>query len=333
MCIWDPHFNHNDIVMPSWSEIKNASQAYITPQNPNGGVLYLVEQKKKFLQDLSTHTGRNTILYFSAFMNKNVRDATINDKDINAFMETVHKLDRTKGLDLILHTPGGDISATEQIIKYLRSMFNGDVRAIIPQMAMSAGSMVAVSCKSIMMGKQSCLGPFDPQINNLPCQSVLKEFDRAVNDVSRNPASLGLWQTIISKLNPTFLTLCQQADELSKNLADDILSYSAYSDEVRENIKKVFVNNDDSKVHSRHIDIQRCKEVGLNIEDLEADSVTQDLVLSIHHCCMILGECSNVVKVVENNIGGEFSYHLPPTPQGRVPGPVMQFQIGESPMP
>ena len=293
--------------------------------------MFLVDQKKKYLKDLSAHTGRNTILYFSAFMNKNVRDATINDRDINAFMETVHKLDRSKGLDLILHTPGGDISATEQIIKYLRSMFNGDIRAIIPQMAMSAGSMVAVSCKSIMMGKQSCLGPFDPQINNLPCQSVLKEFDRAVNDVSRNPASLGLWQTIISKLNPTFLTLCQQADELSKNLADDILSYSSYSDEIREKIKKVFVNNDDSKVHSRHIDIKRCKEAGLTIEDLEADPVIQDLVLSIHHCCMILGETSNMVKVVENNIGGEFSYHLPPQ-QPRVPAPVMQFQIGEPPM-
>lgn len=270
-------------------------------------------------------------MYFSAFMNKNVRDATINDRDINAFMETVHNLDRKKGLDLILHTPGGDISATEQIIKYLRSMFNGDVRAIIPQMAMSAGSMVAVSCKSIMMGKQSCLGPFDPQINNLPCQSVLKEFDRAVNDVSRNPASLGLWQTIISKLNPTFLTLCQQADELSKNLADDILSYSAYTDGVREKIKGVFVNNDDSKVHSRHIDIERCKEAGLNIEDLESDQRIQDLVLSIHHCCMILGEASNVVKIVENNIGGEYSYHLPPQPP-RFSGPVMQIPIMEPPM-
>lgn len=251
-------------------------------------------------------------------MNKNVRDSTINDRDINAFMETVYNLDRTKGLDLILHTPGGDISATEQIIKYLHSMFNGDIRAIIPQMAMSAGSMIAVSCKSIVMGKQSCLGPFDPQFNNLPCQSVLKEFDRTVNDVSRNPASLGLWQTIISKLNPTFLTLCQQADELSKDLADYILSKKDYSDEVKERIKGVFVNNDDSKVHSRHIDIQRCKDVGLKIEDLEDDPEMQDMVLSIHHCCMILGESSNIVKVVENNIGGEFSYHLPPQ-QPRTP--------------
>lgn len=308
--------------MPSWSEIKNIFQSSITPQNPNGGVMFLVKEKSRYLKELSKHTGRNTILYYSAFMNKNVIDATINDRDINAFMETVHKLDRNKGLDLILHTPGGDISATEQIIKYLRSMFDGDIRAIVPQMAMSAGSMIAVSCKSIMLGKQSCLGPFDPQINNLPCQSVLKEFYRAVDDVSKNPASLGLWQTIISKLNPTFLTLCEQADQLSKDLADDILSYSDYSEAVKENIKKVFVDNGDSKVHSRHIDVKRCIETGLHIELLETDPKIQDLVLSIHHCCMILGEASNIVKNVENNIGGEFTFHLPAQPQipSNIPG-------------
>ena len=42
--------------MPSWSEIKNQSQSFITPQNPNGGVFF-VEQKKKYLQVLSDHTG------------------------------------------------------------------------------------------------------------------------------------------------------------------------------------------------------------------------------------------------------------------------------------
>lgn len=311
--------------MPGWSEIIKECQSNNSPQNPNAFVASLEQKRAQYIKDLSKHTGRNTILYFSAFINKNVLDATINDRDINAFMETVHKLDKSKGLDLILHTPGGDVSATEQIIKYLRSIFDGDIRAIIPQMAMSAGSMIAVSCKSIMMGKQSCLGPFDPQINNLPCQSVLKEFDRALNDVKYNPASIGLWQTIISKLNPTFLTLCEQADQLSKELADDILSYSDYSESVKKQIKKVFVDNGDSKVHSRHIDMKRCEDTGLHIEHLEKDQKMQDLVLSIHHCCMILGETSNVVKIVSNNIGGEYSCHLPIIP--RQNGQIMQPQL------
>ena len=223
---------------------------------------------------------------------------------MNAFMENIHGLDKSRGLDLILHTPGGDLAATEQIIKYLKSCFHGDIRAVIPQMAMSAGSMIAVSCKSVIMGKQSSLGPFDPQLNGVPCQSALREFYKAVEDVSKNPASLGLWQAILSKLNPTFLTLCAQADELAEELTEKILEDKKIKPQIKQRIKNTFAKNEESKTHSRHFDRDKCKEAGLDVIDLEADNELQDIVLSIHHCCMILAEQTPVVKIVENNIGG-----------------------------
>ncbi|MBX4308663.1 ATP-dependent Clp protease proteolytic subunit, partial [Mycobacterium tuberculosis] len=87
----------------------------------------------------------------------------ITDEDKNGFMLCIHELDRTKGLDLIIHTPGGDSQATIALVDYLRSMFGKNIRAIIPQLAMSAGTMIACSCFEIIMGKQSSLGPIDPQ--------------------------------------------------------------------------------------------------------------------------------------------------------------------------
>lgn len=296
--------------MYSWSELLNASQTQINPQNPNGGVQFLMSKKSGFIKKLSEYTGRNTILYFSAFLHKSANNANINDLDINAFMANVHKLDKNKGLDLILHTPGGDLSATEQIIYYLKSYFGNDIRAIIPQMSMSAGSLIAVSCKEIIMGRQSCLGPFDPQLNGVPCQSAIREFYKAVDDVAKNPASLGLWQTIISKLNPTFLALCEQADKLSDELTESILSDKHLSEPEKDNIKKVFQQNRTSKIHSRHINRDKCKTAGLKIVDLEDDQTIQDLVLGIHHCCMILGEQSNIMKIVENNIGNGYIDHV-----------------------
>ena len=77
-------------------------------------------------------------------------------------MAMCHGLDVDKGLDLILHTPREDVAATESIIDYLNTMFNGDIRAIIPQLAMSGGAMIACSCNEMIMGKQSSLGPVDP---------------------------------------------------------------------------------------------------------------------------------------------------------------------------
>lgn len=296
--------------MYSWSELLSESQKHITENDPNGSISFLREKKSQYIRELSDRTGRNTILYFSTFLHKSKNpDVIINDKDINAFMENVHNLDKKKGLDLIIHTPGGDLAATEQIIYYLKSCFKNDIRAIVPQMAMSAGSLISVSCQSIIMGKQSCIGPFDPQLNGVPCQSVLREFKKAISDVEKHPSSLGLWQTIISKLNPTFITLCEQADELSEELTEKILSDKGMDATERETIKKLFSKNENSKTHSRHFDKTACKNVGLNIIDLEEDQIMQDLVLGIHHSCMILGETSNLVKIVENNIGGCYMLH------------------------
>ena len=296
--------------MYSWSTLLNESQQKISSENPNGGVVYLLGKKTEYIKRLSEKTGRNTILYFSAFMHKLKNpDVEINDKDLNAFMENVHGLDKKKGLDLILHSPGGNLAATEQIIYYLNSYFDNDIRAIVPQMAMSAASLISVSCKSILMGRQSCIGPFDPILNGVQCQAVLREFQKAITDVEQHPASLGLWQTIISQLNPTFITLCEQADKLSEELTEKILSNKGLDVEAKKVIKKVFGTNEHSKTHSRHIDRTRCKNAGLDIIDLEQDQEIQDLVLGIHHCCMILGEQSNIVKIVENNVGGRYQLH------------------------
>lgn len=290
--------------MASWSALFDSyKEECVKPQNNDAGIKFLLNKITENLGLLSNKTNRNTILYYSAFLNKNSIDNTINDKDINAFMSNVYQLDKSKGLDLILHTPGGDVAATEQIIKYLNMVFQDDIRAIVPQMAMSGGSLIAVSCKSIMMGKESSLGPFDPQLGGVACQSMIKEFSRAQDDVARNPHNIGLWQPILSKLNPTFITQCEQSVALCNELATNLLASSDYSETTKERIKKKFLDNSDSKTHNRHFDINTCKEVGLHIEDLESDPEIQDIVLTIHHCYTILGEQSTLVKIVENNLG------------------------------
>ncbi len=85
------------------------------------------------------------IAYYSGFLSKpNIQLLGINDEDMNGFMMAVHGLDRTSGLDLVLHTPGGSIASTESIVNYLQQMFRSDIRVFVPQIAMSAGTMIAM---------------------------------------------------------------------------------------------------------------------------------------------------------------------------------------------
>jgi len=94
----------------------------------------------------------------------------------------------TLGLDLILHTPGGGIAATQSLVDYLQRMFKSDIRAIVPQIAMSAGTILACCCKQILMCKHSNLGPIDPHLNGMPTYGVIREFRRALREVKRDPS-------------------------------------------------------------------------------------------------------------------------------------------------
>lgn len=101
---------------------------------------------------MSEHTGRNVISYYSSWLTKNgVQNLDICDADMTGFMTAVNGIECQKGLDLILHTPGGDPTAAEVIVNYLRSKFNSDIRVIVPQLAMSAGTMIACAGKEIIM--------------------------------------------------------------------------------------------------------------------------------------------------------------------------------------
>lgn len=169
--------------MPNWGEVLSEIQG-TRVDNP----LDLV--RRKYLKIMHEYTGRNIIAYYSGFLQKPGGSVSVDDNDKNAFMQTVYGLDKSKGLDLILHTPGGNTAATESIVDYLRKMFGNDIRAFVPQIAMSAGTMIALSCKEIIMGKQSNIGPIDPQFGGMSCAGVIEEFNNAVNEIKKDSAAI-----------------------------------------------------------------------------------------------------------------------------------------------
>lgn len=112
--------------MPNWSEVLTELK-----QCKRTDALDFI--RRKYLKKLFEKTNRNIIAYYSGFLQKpKIGNAEITDDDKNGFMATIHGLDRERGLDLILHTPGGELPATESIVYYLKKMFGNDIRAVIP---------------------------------------------------------------------------------------------------------------------------------------------------------------------------------------------------------
>lgn len=264
--------------------------------------------RRKYLLELHKKTKRNVICYYSGWLQKKHQEVAINDSDKNGLMAVVHKLEYEKGLDLILHTPGGEVAATESIVDYLQTIFQGDITAYIPQLAMSAGTMIACSCKTIVMGKQSNLGPIDPQFGGIPAYGVISEFKKACESMKADPGTIHAWQVILSKYHPTFLGECENAIEWSKQIVQEWLEKSMFKDSAnrQEDAKKIvqeLSSRDSMKSHSRHIGKERCKKIGLKITDLEDDQTLQDLVLTVHHSYMHTFANSPAIKIIENHNG------------------------------
>lgn len=288
--------------MPSWNKVLEEVKGY-TVASPIDVI------RRKYLKELYRKTGRNIIAYYSGFLDRpGSAGIDINDSDINSLMAVIHGLDRSKGLDLILHTPGGGIAATEALVNYLRKTFGLDVRAIVPQICMSAGTMLACSCSSIVMGKQSSIGPIDPQIGGIPAQGVIDEFEEAIKKVKEDPGSLPIWQTILLKYHPAFLGECRDAITVSQSMVREWLGENMFKDAGDPDgcAKKVVDTISDhhySKMHAKHFGIDEAKSFGLKIEDLESDNDFQDKVLTVHHAYMLALNQNPIVKIVENQDG------------------------------
>lgn len=289
--------------MPSWSdilkEVKSAPSVHDVV-------------RRRYLRELHELTGRNIIVYYSGWLQKsdlsNYQGFSLNDEDKHGFMTTIYGLDKSKGLDLLIQTPGGSIAATESLVDYLRSIFGTDIRAIVPQIAMSAGTMIACSCKSILMGKHSSLGPIDPQYRGIPTHGIIEEFNRARIEVTERPETIPLWQPIIAKYSPTLIGECEKAiawsNEMVKHwLVSAMFAGQADAEQKAERIVNELGDHVLHKSHDRHISAQRAADIGLDIEMLEDDQTLQEVVLSAHHACIETLTSTSATKIIENHLG------------------------------
>jgi hypothetical protein len=294
------------MAMPNWGTILNEVRA-------NGHTTDVI--RRRYLKKLNAVTKRNVIIYYSGWLQKRGQpgliDFAINDTDKNGLMSVIHGLDRTLGLDLLLHTPGGDMSATESIIDYLRQMFGRDIRAIVPQIAMSGGSMIACACKEIIMGLHSNLGPFDPQIQGVPAQAIKEEFERAGNEIRQDQSRAYIWQPIIQKYPLGFITQVQHSIAMAESVVKQNLTDCMFhgDPDVAQKVQTILNelgSNRATQTHSRHIHKAKARDIGLKIVDLETDKKLQDAVLSVHHAAMITFEQAGAFKIIENHLGSSY---------------------------
>jgi ATP-dependent protease ClpP protease subunit len=297
--------------VPNWNDVLNEITTEIQTHRTAAQTAVDVV-RRKYLRELYAHNRRNIIAYYSGFLSKPaIAGVEITDEDKNGFMMAIHGMVKQNGLDLILHTPGGSIAAAESIVDYLKRMFGRNIQAIIPQIAMSAGTMIACSCKRIIMGKHSNLGPIDPQLNGIPAAGVIEEFRHALDEIKKDPDAMAVWQYILRQYPPSFLGQCENGVKwasafVGSELRSNMLSGRPDAGELADQIVAKLTDFSGNKSHDRHIHYDECRDMGLEVDLLEDDDKKQDLVLTVHHCYMNALMNTNAFKIIENHNGVAF---------------------------
>jgi hypothetical protein len=159
------------------------------------------------------------------------------------------------------------------------------------------------------MGKQSSLGPIDPQFGAIAAANLIEEIKKAKEDIASNPNLALFWNPILSKITPSFLERCEWAISNSNEFIKTTLKANMFAeldpetlDNKIDSVSAILANNA-GKAHNTHIQYDQCNDIGLSVSKLEDDQKLQDLVLTIHHCYMHSFSNTGAFKIIENHLG------------------------------
>jgi hypothetical protein len=294
----------------NWTSIDREIQA-IPAQNK-----YDVVRRRK-ITAVTAITKRALVLYAVDFPPSNpvkgqFGDISINLADKEGFDEVTRELPGPK-LDVVLHTPGGSAEATESIVELLRARFD-DIRFIVPSMAKSAGTIMAMAGNQIVMDERSELGPTDPQmllyagqqLRPAPAQAIKDQFDQAQKDINGDPSRLPGWVPILQAYGPSLLAECDNHIELAKKLVRTWLEQYMFAGEAdgperAEAIASYLANHGNFLSHNRRIGISTLKDQGVKVLDMRDDRPLRDAVWDLHLTTQHTFANTGAYKVFENN--------------------------------
>lgn len=198
------------------------------------------------------------------------------------------EVESEKRLAVVLRTLGGSAETTERFVQVIRRFYPNEVAFIVPDMAMSAGTIFCMSGDRILMDYSSSLGPIDPQIpakdgeGYVPALGHLQKVEEVLNKEELLPADV-----LLLKLTDLgYLAMLEEARELSIDLLKTWLVRYKFKDwdnhrttnagtavttgQKEQRAKEIAEALSDHKrwhSHGRCLDIEKLRELRLEIDD------------------------------------------------------------------
>ena len=229
----------------------------------------------------------------------------ISELVVNGFQELIEKTKNRDHLAIVLSTPGGSATAVEKMVQIIRHHYN-EVYFIIPNFAMSAGTIFSMSGDKIFMDYASTLGPIDPQILNqdnrwVPALGYIDKVEEFISKSQQGTLTEAEF-VMLQKLDLGTIRSYEQARDLSISLLKEwLVKYkfknwnshrttnpgnnvtNSEKQERAEEIAKTLSDNKRWHSHGRHIGIETLRnELKLEIEDYSNKDLLRNSIMKYY---------------------------------------------------
>lgn len=197
---------------------------------------------------------------------------------------------KTERIDLLLHSYGGSVDIPYKIVNLIRE-FCDHFSVIIPFVAKSAATMIAIGADEIIMGPTSELGPIDPLVKHpkyedmwVPVQSIrlcIEFMEEKIAKSSKPEMTTSLLCPILDKLDPWIIGDYEKSIKASYQYAETLLGKNMFKNN-REKAKSVTrIMTEKYFSHGYCINRKEAKEeLGLNV--VQADGALWDIIWALY---------------------------------------------------
>jgi membrane-bound ClpP family serine protease len=248
------------------------------------------------LKKIEQHFQADAIFYYGELSPSLVRP-------FRDFLERLSSEKKSMRLAFLLNTPGGSVESAEKIVEIVRYQY-AEVYFVVPDFAMSAGTILCMSGDKIYMDYSSSLGPIDPQVFNgerwVPARGYLDKVDEMIEKARKNQLTNAEF-LILQKQDLAELRQYEQARDLSISLLKKWLVEYKFrpwtvhrTDSVKkgqqvtlqekearaEQIASDLGSNSKWLSHSRMIGVQTLSQLRLEIDDYSNDPTLRPMIRS-----------------------------------------------------
>lgn len=199
----------------------------------------------------------------------------IEHNDAVQFRDLLHRVGDGEDIELLLHTPGGDIDAADRLIHMIREKVGGAAfRIVVPHLAKSAGTLMVLGADTVVMSDTSELGPIDPQVlipdstgalRWAAAQNYLDAYKTHSEALRGDPGDLPS-EIMFRKLDPVVHQRCIAAKKRSRSLAEDLLKRGMFREGGNWTATAGrLIDTEEWQAHSQGISLHDATEIGLRV--------------------------------------------------------------------